>query len=409
MTTRPSRPLRAARARLHAPAGAAPAPGPSGTGPTAATWSRHLPSPPGPGSRGLPQGRARWEGCRRPGRPAQSPTAPWRPRVGRGGRHGPAAPWGAAPPSAARPAGAPSQGPADNGARTAGLLPASCPPHAPRKPCRHCPAGAPERDGALLGPVRGAAARRHRRCGGRERAAAGRREPERPALPGPFPVPERGHSPPRAAAVGKAGGRRCRRRPAGPEGVKRKGRAGPSHSLAGRFVSSRRRRRGAEQAAPARPPQGALRRRRARGAAPQPSSGGTHDAQHVIRRASKWPPPGPRRATAPSGFGQWDEAFSSGSRGAAVAVKLARGRGRPGVAEAAAHPSSWLRQPVLRSALGGGRSGTRTLCRPGRVGGSGPQHVERVGAAELRGVLSCVGGFDGCCICLFLKICVFVV
>lgn len=46
---------------------------------------------------------------------------------------------------------------------------------------------------------------------------------------------------PRAAAAGEAGGRRCRRRPAGPEGVKRKGRAGPSHSLAGRFVSSRRR------------------------------------------------------------------------------------------------------------------------------------------------------------------------
>ena len=103
-----------------------------------------------------------------------------------GGWHGPAGPRRAAPPSAARPAGAPSQGPADNGARTAGLLPASCPPHAPCPPCRRCPAGAPGRDGALPSPGLGAAARRHRGRGGRERAAAGSGagragEPERPA------------------------------------------------------------------------------------------------------------------------------------------------------------------------------------------------------------------------------------
>lgn len=52
------------------------------------------------------------------------------------------------------------------------------------------------------------------------------------ALPGALPVPEHCYSPPRAAAAGEAGGRRCRL-PAGPEGVKRKGRAGPSHSLPG--------------------------------------------------------------------------------------------------------------------------------------------------------------------------------
>lgn len=115
-------------------------------------------------------------------------------------------------------------------------------------------------------------------------AGGGRGSASRTALLGPLPVPERCHSPRGAATAGETGGRR--HRPARPEGVKRKDRAGPSHSLAGRFVSGRRRRRrGAEQAAPARPPRGAVRRRGARGAVPP--SGSTHRAQHVIRAAAR--------------------------------------------------------------------------------------------------------------------------
>lgn len=355
------------------PQGLPPPRGPSGTGPTAATWSRRLPSPPGPGSRGLPQGRARWEGCLRPGRPAQSPTAPRGPRVGRGGGTALRLPGERRPPPQPGPPEPPPRAPQTMEPAPPAYSPLPARRTPPARPAAAVPRALPSGTGRYrargAGPRPGGTGAAEAQSG--RRRAAGRGESERPALPGPFPVPERGHSPPRAAAAGKAGGRRCRRHPAGPEGVKRKGRAGPSHSLAGRFVSSRRRRRrGAEQAAPARPPQGALRRRRARGAAPQPSSGGTHDAQHVIRRAAKWPPPGPRRATAPSGFGQRDAAFLSGSLGAAVALKVSRDRGRTGVAGAAARPSSRLRQLELRSSVGGGCGGTRTRCRPGRVGGS---------------------------------------
>lgn len=210
------------------------------------------------------------------------------------GRSGPApSPQGPATP--ARRAGqAPSRGLADNGASTAGLVPGFLRRPAATRPlpglaalsCGRSQAGRGTAGPGARGPGHtGTGAAEAKRGGG-----GGRGRASRTTLPGPLPVPERCHSPPRVAVAGEAGGRR--RHPAGPEGVKRKGRAGPSHSLAGRFVSGRRRRRGAEQAAPARPPQGAVRMRRVRGAGPP--NGSTHDAQHVIRAAArKMAAPGP--------------------------------------------------------------------------------------------------------------------
>ncbi|XP_066846673.1 collagen alpha-1(I) chain-like [Anser cygnoides] len=241
------------------------------------------------------------------------------------------------PPAQPPPGGAPSQGLADNGARTAGLVPGFL--RRPAAATRPLPGLAalsrgrsrPGRGGGAPapppppGPGRGATARRHRHRAA-EGSGAGRAGPPRPAQPGPLPVPERGHSPPRAAAAGEAGGRRCRRRPAGPEGVKRKGRAGPSHSLAGRFVSSRRRRRrGAQQPAPARPPQGALRRRRApRGgtaaaAAARPPAERRHARRTTCHRAAKWPPP--------RGWRRWRGGCEGGGDGAAAVSAACAWRG----------------------------------------------------------------------------------
>ncbi|KAM6386675.1 uncharacterized protein FN964_000453 isoform 1-T2 [Alca torda] len=180
-------------------------------------------------------------------------------------------------------------------------------PRLPAPPRRHTPP--PRPGGAVLRALPGGTGRRRARgrgargsgragtgaveakpgggCGGGRGGRWGPGRAVRLVLPRPPPGAGTGPLTSRAAAAEEAGGRR--RHPAGPEGVKRKGRVGPSHSLAGRFVSGRRRRRGAEQAAPARPPRGAVRRRRARGGGAVPRT--TRNMSSGPRPA-KWLPPG---------------------------------------------------------------------------------------------------------------------